>query len=234
MSLDHLHDNELATRTALIAEAGWGMGRTIAEALSRCGARVISADITHSGSPEALDDLDAPIDVLVHGAAAPGRDVPLEQLSEEEMTEILEASLRSAARLTAKVLPGMKERGFGRIVFLGSLAGSRGAHGQAAHAAASAGLEGLMRSTALEGASAGVTANLLELGLIDTEWVRRALDSREIERIVARTPVGRLGRPEEVAAAVLFLASPRASYITGAVLPVGGGLGLGLFPEQLG
>ena len=78
--------------------------------------------------------------------------------------------------------------------------------------AAKAGLEGLMRSVALEGATSGVTANLLELGLIDTERVREAVDPRAIERIVERTPVGRIGLPGEVADAVAFLVSPRASY----------------------
>ena len=90
-----------------------------------------------------------------------------------------------------------------------------------------------MKSAALEGARHGVTANLLELGLVDTEAIHAALSEEELERIIARTPSGRMGRAEEVGEAAAFLASPRASYITGAVLAVSGGLGLGLYPEQL-
>jgi NAD(P)-dependent dehydrogenase (short-subunit alcohol dehydrogenase family) len=127
----------------------------------------------------------------------------------------------------------MKTRGFGHLIYVGSSAGARGARGQAAYAAAKSGLEGLMRSSALEGARQGVTANLLELGLVDTERIREAVKPEVRERIIARTPVGRLGEPTEIADAVAFLSSPRASFITGAVLPVSGGLGLGLYPEQL-
>ena len=260
MEPERAEEKELAGRTALVTGAGRGIGRAVALELCRLGARVvlvgrngerlaeveqrvreyggeartIAADIADAGWLGGLDELGTPIDVVVHGAAAFARYAPLEEVSEEEAAEVLDVSLRAALRLTAATLPSMKERGFGRIVFLGSLAGGRGAHGQAVYAAAKAGLVGLMRSTALEGATAGVTANLLELGLIDTERVREAVDPRAVERIVARTPVGRMGSPEEVAVAVTFLVSPRAAYITGAVLPVTGGLGLGLFPEQLG
>jgi len=119
-------------------------------------------------------------------------------------------------------------------VHIGSMAGSRGAIGQMAYAAAKAGLAGLVRSTALEGGPHGVTANLLELGLVDTERVRELVARDVQDEIVRHTPVGRIGRPEEIAKAVAFLVSPRAAFITGAVLPVNGGLGLGLYPEQLG
>ena len=251
---------ELVGRTALITGAGRGIGRAIAGELFRRGARLVlvarngerlaetrrtireaggeawalTADITDLGWLGALDELELPIDVLVHSAAGYARYARLEDVPEEEIDQVLEVALRAATKLCAHLLPGLKERGSGRIVFIGSLAGSRGARGQATYAAAKAGLEGLMRSVALEGAPAGITSNLIELGLIDTERVREAVAPEVIRRIVQRTPVGRLGLPEEVAAAAAFLISPRASYITGAVLPVSGGLGLGLYPEQLG
>ena len=142
--------------------------------------------------------------------------------------------LTAIADLDRRALAGMTERGFGRLVYVGSRAGESGVLGQPAYAASKAGLIGLMKSAALEGAEHGVTANLLELGLVDTEAVRAALTEEELQRIIARTPSGRMGRAEEVGEAAAFLASPRASYITGAVLSVSGGLGLGLYPEQLG
>lgn len=231
-------EKELAGRTALITGAATGVGGAIATALSRRGAGLVLVDrdaarlaevgreVRKAGgtalelpadvaAPSWLRLLDRPVDVVVHHAADLAGHARLEGHPEGEV----DAALPVAARLLDHVLPGMRERGFGRIVLLGPPA---------------TGLSGLVRTRALEGAPSGVTVNLLELGLVDTERVHERVDPRTIEGIVARTPVGRLGTPAEIAEAVAFLASPRASYLTGVVLPVNGGLGLGLFPEQLG
>ncbi len=237
--------------------AGSGIGRAIALALAEDGAEVLlvgrevlrleavaseiqarggkatahAANVTDVGT---VDELVEEIDVLVHSAASFATYACLGDVPLEELESVFATGLASVARLDGRALAGMKQRGFGRLIYIGSHAGVRGAKRQAAYSAAKAGLVGLMRSAALEGAREGVTANLLELGLIDTERVRDVVSPEIRERIVARTPVGRIGSPGEVAEAALFLASPRASYITGVVLPISGGLGLGLFPEQLG
>ena len=250
-------EKELAHKRALVTGAGRGIGRAVARALAARGATVVLvgrdeallartreivageggvasvlvADIT---GPEWLTTVDPDVDVLVHNAAGFAAYGLLEDLAEDEIGRVFDTILHAATRLSAFHLPGMKSRGFGRIVHIGSLAASRGSRGQVAYAAAKAGLEGLMRSTALEGAAFGVTSNLLELGLVDTERIDQAVRREVRDDIIRRTPVGRMASTEEAAAAVAFLTSPRASYITGAVLPVNGGLGLGLYPEQLG
>jgi 3-oxoacyl-[acyl-carrier protein] reductase len=131
-------------------------------------------------------------------------------------------------RITAHLLPGMKVRGFGRIVFVGSIAASLGAVHQVPYTTAKSALHGLVKSLALECASFGVTCNLVEPGLVLTDRVLARLPEERRKELLGDTPMGRAGTPEEIAAVVAFLASPRASYVTGACVPVTGGLGLGL------
>ena len=128
----------------------------------------------------------------------------------------------------------MTERGFGRIIQIGSMAGSLGAAGQVAYASAKSGLVGLTTSIAVETGRRGITSNLLELGLVCTERTESEIPQEIRAHLTRNTPLGRPGTPEEVAAVAAFLATPAAAYITGAVIPVSGGLGLGLYPEQLG
>lgn len=243
----------------MVTGAARGIGRSTALELATAGARVILlarsvdrlaavrteieslggqavdfvADLTDPQLFQRLDTVAPEIDILVNNAACFATYGPLERVAEDEIARVLEVDLHVALRLVRHVIGGMKSRGFGRIVHIGSVAGSLGGAGQVAYSTAKAGLIGLTVSVAIECARSGVTSNLLELGLVTTERTSAAIDPEILGALVRNTPVGRPGTPEEVAHAVRFLVSPRAAFITGAVLPVSGGLGLGLYPEQL-
>jgi NAD(P)-dependent dehydrogenase (short-subunit alcohol dehydrogenase family) len=249
-------DAELAGRTALVTGAGRGIGRGVALELARAGARVVlvgrraealeatrraieaeggqaaalAADIREEGWLARLDEIAPAIDLLVNNAVSFPPYGALEEVPGEAVDEVLDTVVRATLRLVAHVIGGMKQRGFGRIVNVGTVAASRGALRQAPYATAKAALGGLTRSVALEGARHGVTCNELELGLILTERIADAVPEDVQRALVANTAAGRPGTVEEVAAVVRFLCSPRASYVTGATIPVSGGFGLGLFP----
>jgi len=250
---------ELAGKTALVTGAARGIGRAIALELARAGAHVVltsrsvdalasvraeveaaggsaacyAADLNDAAFHEGLAEVAPAVDVLVNNAACFATYAPLERVPVEEIDAVMRTDLDAALRLVRHVLAGMKERGFGRVIHIGSVAGSLGGAGQVAYSTAKSALVGLTVSVAVECARRGVTSNLLELGFVTTERTTAAIDPQVRAALVNNTPVGRPGTPEEVAWAVRFLASPRAAFITGAVLPVSGGLGLGLYPDQL-
>lgn len=252
--------SELEGRTALVTGASRGIGLASARALASAGARLVlvsrdeqrlrraaaalaaegsevltlAADITQREWLERLDALAPVIDVLVNNAAAFAPYGSLEEVAEADIERVLGTTLLAPLLLTRHVLAGMKQRGFGRIVNIGSVAGRLGGAGQVAYSTAKAGLVGLTVTVAIECARSGVTCNMLELGLVGTERALERIPEQTRARIARNTPVGRAGTVEEVAHAVRFLASPLASYLTGAIVPVSGGLGLGLYPEQLG
>lgn len=167
------------------------------------------------------------ISVVIHGAAAFPRYGRIKDLGDDQLEAALRVNLGAGLRLAKACSPGMAQRGWGRFVFLGSQAAACGAHGQAAYAASKAGLAGLVRSLALEGGRRGITANLLELGLFDTPAVRDRLGAEGFEDLAAASALGRAGSPQELSAIVRFLLSSDGGFVTGAVLPVDGGLSLG-------
>jgi 3-oxoacyl-[acyl-carrier protein] reductase len=150
----------------------------------------------------------------------------LMRMPEDAFTSVLDANLTGAWRVTQRATRGMMKGRFGRLIYISSVVGLMGAPGQANYAASKAGLIGLARSVARELGGRGVTANVIAPGYVDTDMTADLTDKRR-EEMLSAIPVGRTAKPEEIAKAVAFLASDDAAYITGAVLPVDGGVGMG-------
>jgi 3-oxoacyl-[acyl-carrier protein] reductase len=231
-------------RTVLVTGGNRGIGLACTQAfvadghrvatLSRSGGAVegalaIACDVTDPAAVDAaLEKIEAelgPVEVLVANAGMT-RDGLLVRMSDEDFTSVLETNLTGTFRLARGVAKKMMRARFGRVVLMSSVGAYLGAAGQANYAASKAGLIGLGRAMARELASRGITVNVVTPGPIDTDMFAAVTDKRRDE-LAATVPVQRLGSPAEVAAAVRFLASDDAGYVTGAVLPVDGGLGMG-------
>ncbi len=242
----------LAGRVAIVTGAGRGVGAATARMLAKAGAQVALLDRDAAGvtrtaeqigleGGEALpftnDITDAfavertfdrvveewgRLDVLVNNAGLL-KEGPLEDLADEDFQEILDVNLRGAMLCARAAMPHMIGQGHGRILSAASGSTRLGARGLTAYAAAKAGIVGMTRTWARELGPRGITANAVAPGLIDTETVR-TVPPEELEATLRRIPARRLGRPEEVAAVYLFLASDLASFINGAVVGVDGGL----------
>ncbi|HEV2228033.1 MAG TPA: 3-oxoacyl-ACP reductase FabG [Steroidobacteraceae bacterium] len=242
----------LENEVALVTGASRGIGHAIALALARAGARVIGtatsaegagkfsaalASHGYNGRGVVLDAGDgASIDALIAGLEAAGelptilvnnaaitRDMLLVRMKQEDWDRVIATNLTSVFRLSKACVRRMMKERRGRIVNLTSVVGLTGNPGQANYAAAKAGLLGFTKSLAQELASRGITVNAVAPGFIDTDMTR-ALTDEQRTALLTRVPLGRLGTPEDVAAAVLFLVSPQAAYITGETLHVNGGM----------
>jgi len=135
---------------------------------------------------------------------------------------VIQTNLASCFNMSRCVIEGMRERGFGRIVSIGSINGQGGQYGQVNYAAAKSGIHGFTKALAQEAAAKGVTVNAVAPGYVDTDMVR-AVPEKVLDKIISRIPVGRLGKPEDIARTVLFLVADQADFITGATLSVNGG-----------
>jgi acetoacetyl-CoA reductase len=161
------------------------------------------------------------IDALVNNAGIT-RDGTLQKMSSDNWQAVIATNLGSCFNMAHAVFPGMRERGFGRIVNIGSINGQAGQYGQVNYAAAKSGIHGFTKALAQEGARFGVTVNAVAPGYIDTDMVA-AVPEQVLEKIVARIPVGRLGKPEEIARGVAFLCAEDAGFVTGSTLSINGG-----------
>ena len=235
------------SHTAIVTGGTRGIGAAISVALSEDGHKVAA---TYAGNDEAAEafktqtgisvyrfdvaDFDqcadsvsrieadlGPVEILVNNAGIT-RDGTLHRMDFEQWNAVLQTNLSSCYNMCRNVIDGMRERGFGRIVNIGSVNGQAGQYGQVNYAAAKSGIHGFTKALALEGAAKGVTVNAIAPGYVDTDMVR-AVPEKVLEKIIATIPVGRLGYASDIARAVQFLVADDATFITGSTLSINGG-----------
>ncbi|MGW4164010.1 3-oxoacyl-ACP reductase FabG [Streptomyces sp. NPDC004788] len=232
------------SRTVLISGGNRGIGLAVARAFSEAGDKVavthrsgeppadlfgVRCDVTDEASVKrAVAEVEAQfgtVDVLVANAGIT-RDGLMPMMSEADFHDVLDTNVTGAFRLAKHATGGMLRKRWGRLVFMSSVMGTLGSPGQTNYAASKSGLVGLARSLAWELGSRNITANVVAPGLIETDMIQHVTDRRRAE-LIANTPLKRTGTPDEVAAVVRFLASDAAAFVTGAVVPVSGGIGMG-------
>jgi acetoacetyl-CoA reductase len=169
----------------------------------------------------AIEQALGPIDVLVNNAGIT-RDATMHKMDHEQWDDVIRTNLTSCFNMCNAVFDGMRSRGFGRIVNIGSINGQAGQYGQVNYAAAKSGIHGFTKALAQEGAARGITVNAIAPGYIDTDMVR-AVPPNVLDKIIARIPVGRLGKAGEIARGVAFLVAEDAGFVTGSTLSINGG-----------
>jgi acetoacetyl-CoA reductase len=162
-----------------------------------------------------------PVEIVVNNAGIT-RDGVLHRMTFQQWNDVIATNLTSCFNMCRNVIDGMRERGFGRIVNIGSINGQAGQYGQVNYAAAKSGIHGFTKALAQEGAAKGITVNAIAPGYIDTDMVR-AVPPNVLEKIVAKVPVGRLGQASEIARGVLFLVADEGGFVTGSTLSINGG-----------
>ena len=230
-------------RVVLVTGGNRGIGLACARAFAEAGDRVavttrggavdgfvsVQCDVTDTAQVDAafkeVEQQLGPVEVLVANAGV-NRDGLLLTMSEDQFTSVIDANLTGAYRVTKRAARGMLKARSGRVILISSVVGLMGSAGQANYAASKAGLIGFARSLARELGSRSITVNVVAPGFVETDMTAQLPDDRRAA-IVGQVPLARIAAPEEVAAVVRFLASPDAAYITGAVIPVDGGLGMG-------
>ena len=237
----------MAGRVAVVTGGTRGIGAAISVALKKAGYRVAA---NYGGNDEVAKKFTAetgipaykfdvsdfkqceaavkqivaeigPVDILVNNAGIT-RDSTLHRMTFEQWNAVIQTNLASCFNLCRCVIDGMRDRSFGRIVNIGSINGQAGQYGQVNYAAAKSGIHGFTKALAQEGAAKGITVNAIAPGYIDTDMVR-AVPEDVLKKIVARIPVGRLGRADEIARGVLFLVADDGGFITGSTLSINGG-----------
>ena len=231
-------------KVAFVTGANRGIGLSIAERLHEEGYAVaasyrsnppdnpdlfpVKCDVTSQIQiDQAFDEIErdlGTVEVLIANAGIT-KDNLLPRMSEDDFTDVIDSNLTSGYRLTKRAIKPMMKQRKGRIIFISSVVGTTGQAGQANYAASKAGLVGLARSIAKEFASRNITANVIAPGPVKTNMIDELTDQQR-ENILAAVPLGRFAEPEEIAATVAFLASDQAGFITGAIIPVDGGIGM--------
>jgi acetoacetyl-CoA reductase len=235
------------SRVAIVTGGTRGIGRAISECLQTAGHKVAAnyvgdeatagkfsdetgirsyrfdvSDFNASAAGvKAIERELGPVEILVNNAGIT-RDAVLHRMTPEQWGQVIATNLTSCFNMCRLVIEGMRERGFGRIVNIGSINGQAGQYGQVNYAAAKSGIHGFTKALAQEAAAKGVTVNAIAPGYIDTDMVR-AVPPNVLEKIVARIPVGRLGQCSEIARGVLFLVSEEGGFVTGSTLSINGG-----------
>ena len=234
-------------RVALVTGGTRGIGRAISEALKNAGYKVVAnyfgnveaaREFTNeTGIPAYRFDVSnyaeckaavhkivteiGPIEVLINNAGIT-RDATMHRMTYENWEEVIHTNLTSCFNMARLTIESMRDRGFGRIVNVGSVNGQSGQYGQVNYAAAKSGIHGFTKALAQEGAAKNITVNAIAPGYVDTEMVR-AVPPPVLEKIISRIPVGRLGHTHDIARSVLFLIADDADFITGSTLSVNGG-----------
>ena len=235
---------EATGRVVLITGGSRGIGLATAQRFAALGDRVavtynsspppegffaVKCDVTSSADVDdafkAVEQHFGPVEILVSNAGMT-KDMLLLRMSEDDFTEVIDANLTAAYRVAKRAAQGMLKARKGRIIFVSSVVGLLGSAGQANYSASKSGLVGLARSIARELGSRSITANVVAPGPVATDMLAALSDDRR-EALTAAVPLGRLASPDEIAGTITFLASTDAAFITGAIIPVDGGLGMG-------